>query len=361
MRRKLRFMYCIILCVALIFTGCSSGGGTTEATTDDESADRVITVKLATSWAPTVGAYQWVVDEIEKRSEGKVKFETYWTGSLVTSGEELKNVDSGVIDMTYIHNLYYMADMKLTGWAWNIPFIASDTGKYADITAALWNEFPEMRNELEKYNIKVWPEFVWGTYDITTKFPFNRLSDLDGHKVNFAGATGEWGQVVGCSTVSIVMGEIFQSLQTGVCEGGNWTASFMLPYKFYDAGCKYITHIGMGCRTGGYPVINKDFWDSLPPDVQQIFDEVITEGRAESCKAADERYQSLIDEGEANGVTFATLPDEDIAEWAELCKPSVQKYIQTLNDAGYDGEKFVKRIQELHIENGTPMLVDYLN
>ncbi len=300
-----------------------------------------------------------MADEIEKRSNGRVKFERYWGGSLVTAGEELSNLQNGILDMTWIHNRYY-SDMYLTSWAWNVPFQTSDPYVYEDVTAALWNQFPEMRNELEKNNIKVWPEFCWGSYDVITKFPFQTLSDLKGHKVNFSGDAGDWARALGADTTTMVMSEIFQNLQTGVCEGGNWPASMMLSYNFHDAGCKYVTYCHMGCRTGGYPAINQKFWDSLPADIQQIFDEVITEGRTKSAEVALEKIAQYKEVGEANGVTFYELSDEDIAEWSELCQPFVEAWIEELDGYGYDGEAFVKAIQDYCEQYGDPMRYLYV-
>lgn len=364
-----RILLPMLLVFCLVLSGCGSkqqptnptpGSSTpSQSTTPTTPPDTVYVLKYGTAWAETQGDASYMLDLIEERSGGRIKVERYFAGSLVTAGEEIEALQSGIIDMNFVQPPYYMGDLRLGNWTFGVPFVAANAYDATKVNNYLWEHSPELRNEFEKYGFVAWPAHTFGDYDLVTIYPVNSIGDLSGHTINFAFQSALWGKAVGCSTVSINMADLFTSLQSGVCEGGNWSSDIILNYSLVDAGCKYLTTADFGCRVGGHPCIRQEWWNALPADLQKIVDECIAEAQQYGCALALEYEDKLANNPGLAGTYDPS--DADIVNWANLCVPAVKSWTEELDAAGYDGLAYLQLIQDAHEAAGAPMLVDYVS
>jgi TRAP-type C4-dicarboxylate transport system substrate-binding protein len=93
--------------------------------------------------------------------------------------------------------------------------------------------------------------------------------------------------------------------------------------------------------------MNLDLWNSLPSDIQKVFDEVseeyITIAGGVWDEASDEGLQYAKDEG----LEIITLPPEELARWHECYKPLQEKYIADMEAKGLPGKEFLDEIFQL--------------
>src|SRR5690554_2658536 len=65
----------------------------------------------------------WMMDEIEKRTNGELKFETYFSGSLLKVADVFPGLQNGAADMVEgVPSAYNRSDYRLTNVA--MPFIS---------------------------------------------------------------------------------------------------------------------------------------------------------------------------------------------------------------------------------------------
>jgi TRAP-type mannitol/chloroaromatic compound transport system substrate-binding protein len=99
----------------------------------------------------------------------------------------------------------------------------------------------------------------------------NSIGDLKGLKMRIPGLGGEVMQRAGVTQITVPASEIFTSLQTGAIDA----AEFIGPYNDLSLG------LNKAARYYYYPgwheagpmlqcTVNKDAWNSLPPDLQEI-------------------------------------------------------------------------------------------
>jgi len=92
MKASMKTLGIIFLAIALVFTFSA---------TSVASEQKAVTLKFAKAGPPT-GAKslmdKWFTEEITRRTNGKVKFEIFWSGTLLKSRENLKGIGRGVAD-----------------------------------------------------------------------------------------------------------------------------------------------------------------------------------------------------------------------------------------------------------------------
>ena len=79
-------------------------------------AAETITLRFATYQPPTGiegEAPKWLMEEITKRTNGQVKFEQYFGGSLLKAREILSGVQSGTADMGFVFTAYYPKELPV--------------------------------------------------------------------------------------------------------------------------------------------------------------------------------------------------------------------------------------------------------
>ena len=181
----------------------------------------------------------------------------------------------------------------------------------------LWQEMYDAHN----FNVKVLPSYcVYGTESLGWyRKPIKSVDDFKGMKYR---TCGEWGEVVqklGASVITIPGGELYTALERGVLDGTDMSCpSFDKGLGLYEV-CKYCVFPGVHQTSGALEtLVNKDKWNALPPDLQQI---VIAALRESTFRTMT---KTIMDDAEAveffkqKGVNIVKLSPELIAELKEL-------------------------------------------
>jgi len=183
-------------------------------------------------------------------------------------------------------------------------------------TMALMNEL-----HLEK-NLKVirWvPEgyFVW-----TGTKPLRSPADFKGFKMRTMAAPliAKSFEAYGASATPIAYAEVYSALQLGVVDGQTNPLSAVDNMKFYEV-CDYATFPNADIYNFTF-VVNKDLWDSLDAEMQQIIidadkaaNEKYTAGLSKDDDAILERWES------ENLIEIVNLTDEERQVFFEYSQP----------------------------------------
>jgi C4-dicarboxylate-binding protein DctP len=122
----------------------------------------------------------------------------------------------------------------------------------------------------------------------------------------------------------LAFSEVYQALQTGVCDGTENTPSNEYTQKMHEVQ-KYTTLSNHGYI--GYAVItNKKFWDGLPGDVRGELEKAMTEATTYSNDIAQKENDEALDAMKKSGKTeFISLTDEQKAAWKKALEPVAQE------------------------------------
>ena len=321
-----------------------------------EAAPEVYTMRFSSSFNPgateMVGTIEWC-KYIEANSGGRIKVQFFDSGSLYAADKALEAVMMGMcegIETTSMELTVIMPE-------WNLvlaPGLMNTPELYSYIVdgepgVKLWENLE--RNGLK--GIAMVPTAKYGKYGggYATKDRFIKVpADFDGLKLRVyspsdVSIVNKYGGV----PVSMPGGDVFMALQLGTISGTSCGLGHFSERKFQEAGAIYYT----SCPTkGGNPyvtLLNKDWFDKLPADLQILLLEsgkrIIDVGSRERAVENDKLdYQYAVD----RGVLIYELTPEDIAAW----KVDIDLAIETLKASDPGLKELIEMVEEFKKTQG---------
>lgn len=227
-----------------------------------------------TSWPlrfPGLGmAVENLAERLDRASGGRLTIKVYGGGELVPPFEVFDAVRRGTVEMGHDASYYHKGKVDAAQFFTAIPFGLS----YMELNA--WIHYGgglELWRELyAPFNLV---PFLCGNTGVQMGGWFNKeinsIEDLKGLKMRIPGLGGEVLRRAGGIPVTLPGAEIFTSLQTGVIDATEWVG----PYNDVSFGlhkaAKYYYYPGWQEPGPGLEcIINKDAWESLPPDLQAL-------------------------------------------------------------------------------------------
>jgi TRAP-type C4-dicarboxylate transport system substrate-binding protein len=187
---------------------------------------------------------------------------------------------------------------------------------------------------------------VIGDYGLMSKTPVRTLADLEGMKVASIGAYHpKILAAAGAVPVSMPVSQRYQSLQTGVVDGSVLPFDLNMNIRTHEL-VKYGTILGMGAAFSTSVTFNREVWNKLPEDIQEIILQVGAEASKKYAAENDALGLEAIEEMKAAGVEFIVLPAAEKAKWAELLPDFPAEWAREMNEKGQPGT----RVMEAYLE-----------
>ena len=309
-----------------------------------------IVMKVA-SWMPAHVPHGrsggWLLKDVEKRSQGRIKFEYYWSNSLVPAKQLIDALQKGVADIAFINPAYQPGKMPLLTVN-TLP--ATSPGEYYPTAKALQEllQMPEVKAELDKLNMRYIGPLPNTSYGIwTSKKQIRHVGDLRGLKIRTLGLMSNLLDALGGVPVSLGATEIYQAIEKGTLDGGGANPSMALGYKWEEV-TKYYYPIAFG-NVAMFVAVNKDSWKKIPPDIQARFAAL----HDIACGVAHQIYQGdgerMLDKYVAEGKITVTQPSpEDFAKVRKVAKEKIWgNWVDKMKKRGLPGQKVMDRWLEL--------------
>jgi TRAP-type C4-dicarboxylate transport system substrate-binding protein len=318
MKRHYLLVFIILACI--IF-----GGFVRSAPLLAQTSSSVITLKYG-SWIPGPPHWfgrcvTWYLDEVEKRTEGRVKFKRYWSKTLAGAGQLLEATQSGLVDVAMISAAYYGAKLPLLSLG-QVPglydYVYDAHLAIYDLYNSSNNVSKAMRAELAQYKVRYLSSAPTSPYYLLTKKLVTSLEDMKGLKIVATGATGKAIESLGAVPVKITGPEIYNALQKGIVDGVVYGLATALNYSLQEtAKYYYMLPFGQHWLILG---INNKSWEKLPVNIQKIMDEVAIE----NAKSFQAIYQ---EEGDAAALRKFADAKVTITKPTENSKEKYQKFL----------------------------------
>jgi len=219
-------------------------------------------------------AYDWLLDEIEKRTGGRVKFERYYGGALADAKGQLDAVSDQVAHIALFVPGYVPAKVPLATVG-TVPALWSDAYVGSKAFHELFKQSPELQKELEAKKAKFIGGLATPSYHLVSAKKLGGLGDLKGMRIMTSGQIAVLLKRMGAQPVSIPTPEGYEALQRGTVDGGVYGVTAAATYNI-----EKVTKTFWLLPFGGLPMIvamNLDAWKALPADIQKIIQEVAEE------------------------------------------------------------------------------------
>lgn len=317
------------------------------ATTGAQAADFELTYASPYSATHPYGAADeaWIA-RIEEQTGGRVKITPYWGKVLITSREGIDELRAGVADIAYISPIYATSGYELTRQTPAFFYGYSDPQEVLEVYLGLWDKYPQFAEELE--GVKVLGYNVGTPMHLQLRErPVNTIEDLKGLRIRSANDYIGPLAAFGAEGVAMPMTDTYPALQRGVLDGVIAPYEALKSLSFGEV-VKYYSELPHS--RGAYPSrgMNMEVWNSLPADIQAVFEENIgwlTQKTFENANVAEEEGRLY---GIEQGVTFNAVSEEVVNEYAKAFVPNAQKIAAELDAAGLPGTEVLQAVRAAH-------------
>ncbi|MGI6145319.1 MAG: TRAP transporter substrate-binding protein DctP [Clostridia bacterium] len=312
-RSKLISIFLIAIMSLTLIAGCGGGGG-------GEAEDKV-TIRVAAQdpeGHPNIDALNEIKAKVEEETNGRIEMKIYPANQLGDYSQVYEEVMKGSIEMALI-TIPTQYDARFEMMA--MPYLATnyDQAKKTFLPDSVFGQ--EWGKFHEGLGVKFLGFSMTGGVGITTTKPLKNVEEpLKDKGVMIRIPQMEiWKHTMadmGFRNVGIPYAELYTSLQTGIVDGSIGTSP-LDTYSTVRDVVKYYYLYNVFYDNMSY-IMNKDLFDSLKPEEQQLFVDLCREYNIKSierAEATDEEYlKKLHDE---KGVEIVEIPQEALDAFAK--------------------------------------------
>ena len=294
---------------------------------------------------------QVIVAETNKRleamgSEDRVNWTESYGGALYSFGDTLEAVGDGITDAGWVGSLWEESKMPYDNLTYFTPFSTDDVRLQMQVFNRLYDEIPALKQEWEDNNVVMLGATGADTYHLYTNFPVTSIDDLKGRKIIAPGTSGPWIAAVGAVPVNGALPTYYNQIETGVADGVISILTGAHPLKIHEVA-PHVTLVGVGSNMVGGFGVNKDVWEGLPADVQQVLTELGPDYSARNADLLQERYDAILTELEADpSVTLTTLPQAERQKWVEALPDLADQWAANLPEGKALLDAYMAAIRE---------------
>jgi C4-dicarboxylate-binding protein DctP len=250
----------------------------------------------------------------EERTKGRVKVEVYANSTLYKDNEEVDALQLGAVQML-APSLAKFGPLGVREFeVFDLPYLFDNYDELHKVTRGPVGA--SLLKKLESKGIIGLAYWDNGFKDMSANKPLRKPEDFRGLKMRIQSSKVLDAQMraLGASPQVMAFSEVYQALQTGVVDGTENPPSNLYTQKMYEVQ-KYLTISDHGYL--GYAVIvNKKFWDGLPPDIRKILDEAMADTTKYADDIAKKENEDALEAVKKSGKTqFITLTPEEKKAW----------------------------------------------
>ena len=336
MKKKLLFILMAITMLIITACGSSTSSGGNSGGGDVIELNYAFFAPAGTF--PAVQMEKWA-EEVEKRTDGKVRVNTFPGGSLLTAENMYDGVANGLADIGLSSTTYEPGRFPLLAIS-DMPSGYPNGAVASKVVADLVNEYPP--DALKDF--KIITTFASEPAYIQSQEPIESLADVKGKQLRISGATTNLFKELGASPVGMSQGEVAEALQTGIVDGYVSSREVLKDMKYAEM-VKYVTDYPLTLNTF-VAVMNKSKWDSLPEDVKTVIDEL----NKEMTDFTGDYLDQYVDEvskwsEDEHSIEVVSLKDKE--KWDEIGQKLQLDAVKKAEEAGLPGQEYQERLKEL--------------
>lgn len=300
------------------------------------AAEAEYVIKLANPSNPednVVKAFYHFEELVEERSEGRIDVQVYDSGQLGSHADcvdsmQMHSLQAAEVNTSVIGNL----DSAFS--IFDLPYLTNGMDEEIEIVNGELGEVLNQRLE-DTAGLHIVGWFVRSPRSIyTNKGPVSGLADLAGTKIRImeSAIMSSAMELLGMVPVPLAATERYMALQTGTVDAAENSVPLIITQAEYEV-TKYVVLSEHFC-TPNVMLMDLDFYNSLPEDLQAIVDECGKEAGAYSSQLDKESLEVALEQLENEyGMTICKIDDK--TEFMEAVAPLYDEYRDTIGEDIY--------------------------
>jgi len=263
--------------------------------------------------------------EVEKRTNGKVRITHYPGGSLTPAAGVYDGVVKGISDIG-MSCLAYTVGRFPASEIVDLPHAYPNGWVATKVANDFYHEFKP--KEFEDVQVLYFHAHGPGVL-FTTKKPVRKLDDLKGMVIRSTGVGAKIMEALGAKGYGASQAEAYELMSKGTIDGSFTPREVLKGWKQAEV-VKYVTLCyDVGNTTDMFVVMNKNKWVGLPSNVQKVFLDVSKEWVDKHGivwtyydRVAIQYFLTFPDR------ELIELPADEMGRWVTAAKPLIDQYIQ---------------------------------
>ena len=273
--------------------------------------------------------------ELNAKLAGKVELTQYAGGTLLTAPKMAAGVATGLADIglsncSYTRGRFPVMEIMELPLGFPSPWVATHVA----------NEF------YNKFKPKEWDAYhplMFSTSPpnglLTISKQVNTLEELKRLRTRSQGRIADIVKALGGTPMSIEIVDLYEALRRGVIDGAYTPLETLKGFRLGEVS-KFMTESwSVGSVFAFYVVMNKQKWNSLPPDIQNAISE-FSNGFIERWAAEWNRIDiEGLDFFEKQGGKMISVTNAESARWVKAVEPVVEDFKKDLVAKGYKADE----------------------
>jgi len=280
--------------------------------------------------------------EIETRSNGRIKILIHPGGSLTAAPQVYEGVVNGISDLGMSCFAYSRGRFPLLEGL-DLP-LGYPNGKVATKVA---NAMVQKYMPQEVADTHILYVHAHGPGILAGNKPVRVMADMAGLKVRATGLSSKIVERLGGTPVGMSQPDTYEALQKGLVDATLCPIETLKGWKQGEVISSVTDSSVIGYTTAMFVTMNKERWESLPPDIQAIFTEVSTQWvdkHGDAWDTADQEGKAFV---ESLGRQIILLADDEKAKWVEAVRPILDEYVNACKKKSLPGEEFLRDLQTM--------------
>jgi TRAP-type C4-dicarboxylate transport system substrate-binding protein len=278
--------------------------------------------------------------EIEKRTGGQVEITLYAPGTLANGDVMYSSTVDGITDIGTSSFGWERGRHPLMDAFIYVPGFSSAKAACRVANKAVQQFKPKELSDTHLLFIHACaPMHIW------SKTPIRTIDDFTGLEVRAGGPTGKLVKLLGGTPVSAPQSQVYEMLSKGIVKAS--ISSLDVLKGFRQAEVVSNVTLAYFHVAPFFVSMNLDRWNSLPPDIQKVFDEVSQEYIDIAGDAWDNGSAAGLQYAKDEGLDIFTLSPEEKARWYSAYAPLREQYIKDMESKGLPGKAFIEEIERL--------------
>ncbi|MDB9823326.1 TRAP transporter substrate-binding protein DctP [Deltaproteobacteria bacterium] len=284
---------------------------------------------------------EYMIQELEKRTNGRVKITPYFNQSLGNMMDSLEMLQSGIADIvlfppTAFSKVFQIFEAPSLP-SLNVPNLAmSHEIVYTLLERGLLKKDLAGLKPLIFEGID--PMYLYFTKKVTSLDELRKMKLRAGPGVSTAVV-----EALGCSVVNIPSPDVYMAIDRGVADG-----LAIMPDAYFSSRLNEVAkhHLDLPFGTGAIiTVMTQKTWDSLPADIQIIWEKINWEAKYYYLEEVTRRHPNRYEEYKNAGAETYSLSPEESKKWLKLTETITDTWVKDKKAQGYPAEEALDLIR----------------
>lgn len=277
--------------------------------------------------------------ELAKTGNYEINWNEGFSGQIVKPRGELEGIETGLGDLGTVVTAFHPDKIPLYKITFVTPFVSSDLGLVNKTVSDLESQFDAFPKGWAKFNqVNLVLTGAVDDYQMWSSTPLKTLADFKGKKLGAAGANLPWVTALGAAGVQTNLADAYNSLSTGIYEGGIFWAEAAGNFKLCEPA-PYMLDADLGAVQSHNISVNLDIWDSLPDEVKKALKAATPAHRDAATKYVVDGAAKGIERCKKEfGTVVTKLSAADRTKWAMAIDNAAKGWAEDLEKQGIPGK-----------------------